>query len=159
LITVKLKGGLGNQMFQYAMARRTAWAHKVRLKLDISWFENVGTDTLRAYELKHFKIIENFATKKEMGLCIRNPIYRRIEAKLVPIKWRSYITERQISFDADMMQLRDNIYIDGNWGNEKYFLDIKEIIQQEFQLRNPLDELNRKMAELIGTSYSISVDV
>ena len=36
MVIVRLLGGLGNQMFQYAAARRLALAHNVPLKLDIS---------------------------------------------------------------------------------------------------------------------------
>jgi len=58
-----------------------------------------------------------------------------------------------------MMQLRDNIYLDGFWGNEKYFIDIREILLEEFQLFNPSDEVNMKLAEQIGTCNSVAVHI
>ena len=45
MVIVRLKGGLGNQMFQYAAARRMALAHNVPLKLDISWFGHAAVRT------------------------------------------------------------------------------------------------------------------
>lgn len=39
MIITRLMGGLGNQLFQYAMARRLSYKHNVPLKLDISWYQ------------------------------------------------------------------------------------------------------------------------
>ena len=39
MIIVRLIGGLGNQMFQYATARRLAEKHPTILKLDVTGFE------------------------------------------------------------------------------------------------------------------------
>src|SRR5207249_7994069 len=63
MVIVRLKGGLGNQMFQYAAARRMALAHNVPLKLDISWFA-LWPD--RAYALHALGIQEAFATPDEL---------------------------------------------------------------------------------------------
>src|SRR5256885_3704104 len=63
MVIVRLKGGLGNQMFQYAAARRMALAHNVPLKLDISWFA-LWPD--RAYALHALGIQEAFATPNEL---------------------------------------------------------------------------------------------
>ena len=41
MILVRLSGGIGNQMFLYAAARRLAEHHDTRLRLDTSWFANV----------------------------------------------------------------------------------------------------------------------
>ena len=40
MIIVKLKGGLGNQMFQYALGRRIALENNLNLYIDITSFEN-----------------------------------------------------------------------------------------------------------------------
>ena len=39
LIITELKGGLGNQMFQYAIARSLAYVKNTEFKLDISSFK------------------------------------------------------------------------------------------------------------------------
>ena len=59
MIIVKLLGGLGNQMFQYAAGRKLAHVRQVELKLDIAGFEN---DNLRTYRLGNFNIQQNFAS-------------------------------------------------------------------------------------------------
>src|SRR6266540_3668518 len=69
MVIVRLLGGLGNQMFQYAAARRLALAHNVPLKLDLSWFAHSAD---RAYALQALNIQEAFATPRERGE-IRGP--------------------------------------------------------------------------------------
>src|SRR2546426_1743424 len=64
MVIVRLMGGLGNQMFQYAAARRIALVHNVPLKLDISWFARRRD---RAYALHALNIKEALATPDELG--------------------------------------------------------------------------------------------
>src|SRR2546430_9457674 len=63
MVIVRLMGGLGNQMFQYAAARRIALAHRVPLKLDISWFAHWPA---RAYAVHGLDIQATFATPDEL---------------------------------------------------------------------------------------------
>jgi Glycosyl transferase family 11 len=69
MIIVRLEGGLGNQMFEYAMGRRLAVKHLSLLKLDISWF---ATQELRQYRLNYFNICEEFAKPIEVDAIVGN---------------------------------------------------------------------------------------
>ncbi|GAG88391.1 unnamed protein product, partial [marine sediment metagenome] len=63
MIVVRIIGGLGNQLFQYAVARHIAEVHRAALKIDISGFE---TFKLFKYSLWAFNIQENFASPEEV---------------------------------------------------------------------------------------------
>lgn len=55
-IIVKLNGGLGNQMFQYAFARAVSIKTGIHFELDATGYENQNPlNTKRAYELSCFK--------------------------------------------------------------------------------------------------------
>ncbi len=67
MVIVKLMGGLGNQMFQYAAARRLAHFNNTNLKIDLSWFDNIcEVDSFREYALDEFAVQEDFATREEV---------------------------------------------------------------------------------------------
>lgn len=65
---MKVKGGLGNQMFQYALGRNLS-LNNTNLKLDIIWFNKIKSATIipREYGLRYFNIEENFATEKQIN--------------------------------------------------------------------------------------------
>src|SRR5690348_5476840 len=54
LVVIRLMGGLGNQLFQYAAARRLAHVTQSDLLLDLSALDNF--ETPRSYALKNFQI-------------------------------------------------------------------------------------------------------
>ncbi len=67
MIITRLVGGLGNQMFQYALGRRLSCMHNVPLKLDLTGFND---DSLRHYSLGHYAIHADIASVPEIE-CVR----------------------------------------------------------------------------------------
>ena len=70
MIIVKLMGGLGNQMFQYAFGRSLALKRKVDLKLDVSALSDrsiKGDYSIRDFGLNIFNIKTAIASKEESG--------------------------------------------------------------------------------------------
>ena len=70
MVIVKLMGGLGNQMFQYAAGRQISRRKNKPLKLDLGWFSTVSQDTERNYELAVFNITESIAASNEIDKMI-----------------------------------------------------------------------------------------
>jgi hypothetical protein len=61
MILARIGGGLGNQMFQYAAARRLAEQHRTVVHLDTSWFQNIPAGlTERRYELDQLSITVSY---------------------------------------------------------------------------------------------------
>ncbi len=71
MIISKLLGGLGNQMFQYAIAKVIAKKHNTKLKFDLRGLF-AGEDVRKTYELDIFGISETQATHKEYFPFYRN---------------------------------------------------------------------------------------
>lgn len=110
-------GGLGNQLFQYATAKRLALKHNVELKLDPN-FEN---DKLRNFKLQYFNVEEKIATKNEiLDLTIsykkHNKIQHKIQRKLQLLKpyykRRVYKHKPWIN-DLGVLKASKNTYLDG----------------------------------------------
>ena len=57
MIISKITHGLGNQLFQYAIARNLSIKKNTPLYLDLRYFNHTyATDTFRCFKLNHFKI-------------------------------------------------------------------------------------------------------
>ena len=63
MIILKLKGGLGNQMFQYVLGRNLSYIRHTQLKLDIKYYEG---NKFRSYVLNHFNIKAEIASGEEI---------------------------------------------------------------------------------------------
>lgn len=165
MIIVRLTGGLGNQMFQYAAGRRAAYVNKTELKLDTSWFKNPEGAIKRDYLLDIFNIKEIFATKQEIdklkgenqGLLVL--FYKKILKLTKPYYKRSYVVEKYFHFDPNILKISGNTYLEGSWQSEKYFGDIKDIVQQEFTFKGEPDEENKKIINQIVNSNSVSIHI
>jgi hypothetical protein len=141
LIVIKLTGGLGNQMFQYAAGRRLAAVNNDILKLDLTGY--VRADPRRNYCLNHFNILEQIAAEDEIFY----------------IKSVKYVGGRYIHFNPAILELGRDVYLEGYWASEKYFKDIEDIIRQEFTVKYPITDNNQYFAELIGNCQSVSLHI
>ncbi|WP_321504100.1 alpha-1,2-fucosyltransferase [uncultured Methanoregula sp.] len=166
MIIVRIIGGLGNQMFQYAVGRAIALKNGVELKLDISAFDSYK---LHQYGLNNFNIVENIATEAEVKKLTRWKIevpekfkkyYRIFDnsfSHIIPYYKQKYVKERDYPFDPNILKIIDNTYLDGYWGSEKYFLNIESTIRNDFTLKHESDAENIKIADKINRTNSISV--
>ncbi|MGD1333093.1 alpha-1,2-fucosyltransferase [Vibrio harveyi] len=129
MITIKLTGGLGNQMFQYATALSLAIKKDTNVTLDISEFKVYN---LRNYELDKFNISSNVTNNSSIIARIVKKLKARILFK------RRYFFEQSLEYTDNLESVGKNAYLDGYFQSELYFLDIKEKLIEEFQLKNDL---------------------
>ena len=78
IIITQLIGGLGNQFFQYAIARAIAINNSLELKFDTSEFEEYK---IRNYELDNFNIQESFATQEQINQLKQKKIFKKTYLK------------------------------------------------------------------------------
>ncbi len=159
MIIVKLIGGLGNQMFQYAVGRHLALKTNTELKIDISGFKQYK---LHKFSLDTFNIEKNIASKKEVSTFKK---YQRKSGKvwflynrLIADKTK-YFQERQFNFDPEVLSLKDPVYLDGYWQTKKYFEDIEPVIRKDFSFILPQGDKDKAISELINNTDSVSVHI
>ncbi|MCG2735991.1 MAG: alpha-1,2-fucosyltransferase [Candidatus Methanoperedenaceae archaeon] len=161
MIIVKLIGGMGNQMFQYAAGRRLAMKHNTRLKLDLtSLLDRTPYDNFiyRNYELDVFNIQGNFASPSEINKFypLKKNIFYRIRKKLKHI---NLVQEPHFHFYDKTLSAPNNTYMEGYWQSEKYFKDIENIIRDEYKIKHRMVGLNEQMAKEIKTCDSVSIHI
>lgn len=141
MVTVKIVGGLGNQMFQYAYAK--ALQQKgYNVNLDISAFE---TYTLHGgYGLHSYNIDLKIAHKNELNKFITVGFISKIRNKL-KIKNSKIITETTLLFEKKFLNIENNKYIDGYFQTEKYFSNIRDVILHQFTIKDKISNYSKDM--------------
>ena len=164
MIVVKLMGGLGNQMFQYAAGRRLADRHRTKLYIDLSWFETVAeVDTKRTYELGCFDLKAEFISPSRYALVmddtrnLKTQIYTYTKGFIKP-RVRLYL-EQGHGYNKDFFKLPDNTYLEGFWQNEKYFSDIRDALLNEFSFKTKPVGKNRQILKDIQSTNAVSLHV
>ena len=124
MIITNIKGGLGNQMFQYACGRTLAL--KNQDKLFLVRHEHTK-DILRPFSLANFNITAGTMSAKDV------PIFKKLLSKVTQKLSGNY----HVGFDPTILTYKGNVYLDGYFQSEKYFHDIADTIRNDFTLRTP----------------------
>lgn len=163
MIIVRIFGGLGNQMYQYAVAKKLSLMRKDTIKFDLEWFASNTNDTKREYGLNVFGIDENRASLIEINrLKNRNKnniivrILRKIIGKQFGIR-KSYINDANFSM-KNFLTLR-NIYLDISLLNEEFIRDIRDVLLTVFTPKDILVKEYGELIDLIKNSNSCSLHI
>jgi len=161
-VVVRLKGGLGNQLFCYAAARRLAWVNDAELVLDAVTGFKYDYLYRRTYALGAFGVPARLATPAEqmepLGR-VRRLVARKLSERK-PLSQRRYIQQVGVDFDPCIVTLRlqeGATYFDAFGQSERYFADIRELLLQDFTMSAPADQTNLAMANQIETSPSVAL--
>ena len=157
LYVVQMTGGLGNQMFQYALYRRLKEQGKL-VKLD----DETGYRTAEAREKhlqKAFELTYDRPTKAEMEMLTDSSLklISRVRRKLAGRKSRSF-QERQFNFDAEVFNLKA-AYYEGCWQSEKYFKEIEGQIREAFSFQCEIPEKSRRYLDRIEAVNAVSIHI
>jgi hypothetical protein len=164
MILAKLRGGLSNQMFQYAAARRLAHRHATTLLLDVAWYDHIPAGaTPRAFELDCFRIRAARATPDDLVGTdgVRNAAWRDLPVAL----WRKlrprfrFVAERHLRFDPSVLALPDGVCLFGYWVSEKYFKDVEGLIREDFTFQRPPQGDNARLIARMEGTASVSLHV
>ena len=163
MIVVKIMGGLGNQMFQYALGKAVARRNNTSLHLDISGYQNMHPDdTPRQYELGVYGIQPKIATTAILSkIQPENAPKSRIDVaanffgfgKL----WTVY--EKGAGYNPFIESTPNNSYLVGWWQTEKYFSSIRDLLLEDFEPRTPLEPNNDIILEKIVSCEAVSIHV
>lgn len=135
-IITRIFGGLGNQMFQYAVGFRLAKKLKVNLKLDISGYT---TDPLRKFTLGKLNISGSIATPADLAPFSKRgsrailSTFRRLFTGAGVSTPLGFVKEPKFTFNPEVLTLTNTpLYLDGYWQSEKYFIDVADDLRKEF---------------------------
>ena len=121
MIIVRIIGGLGNQMFQYAYAK-TLQQKGYQVKIDITKLKDHKPH--RSFQLNQFKIdlehskpLSNFLTR---------------------LGFRRSLREKSLLFDKKLLEVPQREYIQGSFQTEKYFTNNRALLLKQFVAKKEL---------------------
>ena len=154
MIVVKLMGGLGNQMFQYAFGRCLATRLKKQLVLDLDFLldrspkENfVFRDfDLDLFDLDNYKIFDKKLRKK---------FYKKSFFNKPPLLFNEKTFNCQ---DYSILLSSNKVYLDGYWQTFKYFKGIENDLLKEFKFKIHLTQEQFILQEEIKAKKSVCIN-
>ncbi len=166
MIIVRVMGGLGNQLQQYALYKKFESMGK-EARLDVSWFFDAAAQesilTRRELELSYFdKLIIRIATKEEiesvLGRQYTEPekFMKKVAGKLFP-STNPVFTESEM-YHPEILKWNQK-YLVGYWACESYYADILERLREEIRFPDSPDERNREILKRMQETESVSLHV
>ena len=148
MIIAQIAGGLGNQLFMYAVGRCLAHRLNAEFKLDMSSCP-ADENSHSRYRLFEFNIAENLASGEEIesvkaSNCVEEPSH----------------LHKDIGYMPEVLNAPDDTYTRGYFQSEKYFIEIEDIIRREFTLKDFEGEHSRHWLEKIqGAECAVSLHI
>lgn len=156
-LIVRLKGGLGNQMFQYAAARGIAEKNRAALCLDTH--TGFASDAFgRHFRLNHFAIHAAILSEEDCR--------RALDTSYIPRKLRSYRERCMIrylgrAFDPFTYRLKvgRDVVLEGFWQSERYFRHVTPALRNELTVTTALSPETREMMGRIRSEGGVAVHI
>ena len=159
---VKVIGGLGNQMFQFALykALQKQFPEEAIL-LDLHCFN--GYHKHRGFEIpKIFDVTYAEANWKEVAkVAYPYPNYQswRFGSRILPCRKTMLMEGADYAFEPTVLTCEGNTYYDGYWQHEDYFIRIRESILKAFTFPIFEDRRNQETASLITEKNSCAIHI
>jgi hypothetical protein len=166
MIIVKIQGGLGNQLWQYAFARHLAHINNTEVLLDLSALNNPKPgDVPRSLCLDLFNVKYGIATDKLIGCYVRpetgivNRLINRVR-RVFPDS-TGYIRQGNDphEYNVEYLAAGRYAYLDGYWQSYKFFYGIEGIIRREFTLKGSVPMCVARMQQRILGRNSVCLNV
>jgi len=165
MITIRLSGGMGNQMFQYAFGKARAAALKTDMKIDCSLLLDRarGKDFVyRDYDLSIFQVEEQFTVAPSLLRTLfrlkSSTVGKQVRRFLA--RGKNYEKEQHFHVDQRLVDTpSDNTIYEGWWQSEKYFTEIHEVVRKDFQLKQPLLPASKELHARIENSTAVCLNV
>lgn len=141
MVIIQLAGGLGNQMFQYALCLELeALGREVKIDDESGFVQDVQ----RKPALAPFGITYERPTKKELEKMLDSSMlpWQRVRRKLLGRHKKAYFEESKL-FLPEVLEW-DDIYLEGYWQSEKYFWKNGDVLRRVYDTNKLVRYLTQK---------------
>lgn len=159
MLIVKLQGGPGNQMFQYAFGLSLSKKLHAQLYLDLSFYDQNHGLTPRNFALDIFGCQTKVADSKTLDSFLHPGLLRRMLNK-AGLNEHTIYREKTMKFDKGVFDTTPPAYFEGFWQTEQYFRSIETEVRSAFAFKMPLNQQSKTIAgELAQQHNAVSVHV
>ncbi len=159
MMIVRLIGGLGNQLFQYSVAKHLSIRNGIPLKIDTGCFEQLEG---RSYKLNYYKITDAIASPAEVDSFIKYydsdtlfaKLYRKLQNRKPKYKRRYYKEGGYWNYEPALMKITSSVFLEGFWQHHKYFEEIDPKVLEYFSLREEYQPANSAIISAIQQDKS-----
>ena len=153
-VIVKLKGGMGNQMFQYAFSRALVASARehgetLAVEYDVTGYgegSRVKKNTRRTFDLQKLSC-EIAIAEEDVTLATRNPF--GIVSKVIRRITTKFFAPDTVHYNETLLAPPYKNYYESYWQSEKYFKSIESEIRKHFTFRDTLGPAAQAMKEKI----------
>ncbi len=162
-LIVRLANGIGNQLFTYSAAFN--YSKKINANLLID--DESGFHKRHKYELSNLNLSAKIANDNHKFIGHIGRFKRKIFKKFPFIKKDlTFIEEKKdknklTEYDKNIFSqnVNKNIYFEGYFQTEKYFMEVKNDLLEEFSFKDKIINEKNKFKDLILKSNSISIHI
>ena len=159
---VRISGGIGNQMFQYALKKKFDVVSSSRNYIDLSFYD--ARSVHQGYELEKVfgiydpdKYLGSIKAPSEQKALLYKLLYKLNKRMLITSK---YAMEILIDFYSDYKKHDDEFYyFDGYWQSEEYFWDIQDDIRSIFTFNAFTEKENLELLDRIKGKLTVALHV
>tara|TARA_B100000401_G_scaffold424726_1_gene353768 strand:- start:81 stop:1010 length:930 start_codon:yes stop_codon:yes gene_type:complete len=163
-LIIRISNGLGNQLFMYASAYAMSkeLGRKLLIDNESSFYSNKN---ISFYLLNNFNITAEIASdnKKFKSLygylkrkfLLKTDLFRKNKLFYIEKKNKDKITNYNDDFKNKFFD--NNMYVEGYFESEKYFLNYKRSLSNEFKFKNPDIYKNNLYFDNISKSNSVAL--
>ena len=160
MIIIHVMGGLGNQLYQYALSEKLKTLGK-EVKLDLYAYKAAtGEDReWRELELEWLEGLEyEVCTREERTLYLDNDlsIFSKVRRKLFGRKDRTVSENKAYMPEIYGM---DDVYLYGFWGCDRYYSDIISVLQDKIRFPQSTNPKNREAIRAMEETESVSIHI
>ncbi|MCI8852331.1 MAG: alpha-1,2-fucosyltransferase [Lachnospiraceae bacterium] len=159
MIKVCIRGGFGNQLFEYACGYMLAKKNHVGLQLEVSEYDyitwpSLGLDKLN---LVYDALITYHRGHSVLNRAVLNKL-RKVKAVGLGTKWINP-PKTAVAFEERILELGDHIYLQGNFQNIRYFEselpELRKMITPNYQQETEV----QKYLEQTENTQSVGVHI
>jgi hypothetical protein len=131
-INLILRGGLGNQLFQYAALRAHTLRTKTQLIIDLRYYDPCGSEFDKKPWLKDFPVNAKFISyqSSKNALSFQSRLLRRLITERQKVRYQS----TTIGFDPDLQNVSDRGVVTGLFQSPRHFESEWSSLERELDL-------------------------